>query len=95
MNTLIQADIFFFISSIGFIIITILALIAGIFLIKTIRDFKRFLNKIEDEAENIIEDVEDLRGEVRSKMQTISSFATVVTSTAFLHKFLKGKKKKD
>jgi uncharacterized protein YoxC len=92
MDTIIQSDIFFFISSIGFVIVIIMAVVIGILLIKTIRDIKKVINKIDNEVENIIEDVEEFRGEVKTKIGSASNFLSVITLGAFLKKLFKSKK---
>jgi uncharacterized membrane-anchored protein YhcB (DUF1043 family) len=92
MDTIIQSDIFFFISSIGFVIVIIMAVVIGILLIKTIRDIKKVINKIDNEVENIIDDVEEFRSEVKTKIGGASNFLSVITLGAFLKKLFKSKK---
>lgn len=64
MNTIIQADIFFFIASIALTIVTIIFIIALIYLIKFLRDAKQVMNIIRYEAELVSEDLENLRDKV-------------------------------
>jgi hypothetical protein len=72
MSTLMQSEIFFFISSIGFIIIGILGIIIIILCIKVIRSFMRILERIESSMDTIgdvtMELIEDMRYSVFFRM---------------------------
>lgn len=60
MNTLIHADMFFFISSIGFIIFAILLTIILIKSIQIINRVDRISKKIEDGMSTVTDEVKDL-----------------------------------
>lgn len=68
MNTLAHADIFFFISSIGFVIIFILAIIALVYLISLFRKIHRLTTDLEARAKNIEASAEDIIEAVRSSV---------------------------
>lgn len=53
MNTLMHSEIFFFISSIGFVICFIVLFIAGIYLISIFRKVSRITTKIEQDVATI------------------------------------------
>jgi uncharacterized protein YoxC len=53
MNTLIQSQVFFFISSVGFIILGVFVGILLYYLIKASKTFKEILEKIEGDVEKI------------------------------------------
>ena len=66
MNTLMQSEVFFFISSVGFIILWILMAIFLIYLIRAMNSFSRMMNKVEknvgdisDEAKEMVEDIRE------------------------------------
>jgi uncharacterized protein YoxC len=66
MNTLQNSNIFFFISSIGFIIIGILICILLVYLIRTMSIFRRIVKKLEGNVDtislstkNLIEEIKD------------------------------------
>ncbi|KND52114.1 MAG: hypothetical protein AB198_00905 [Parcubacteria bacterium C7867-003] len=65
MDTVIQSDVFFFISSIGFVVLWILTAIFLFYLIRTMNTFSRIMNKIEKDIDKIgdttLELVEDMR----------------------------------
>ncbi len=67
MNTLIHADIFFFIASIAFVVISICALVAIIYLIKILRDFSQVSQKVKEESGEIIADLHQLRGSIKAQ----------------------------
>jgi uncharacterized protein YoxC len=66
MTTLMQSQIFFFISSIGFIILGILAVIVLIYVIRALHSFSKILKKAEKDIDSIgdttkemLEDIQD------------------------------------
>jgi hypothetical protein len=68
MNTLIHADVFFFISSIGFIILFALFVIALVYLIKLIRSLHRAIEMLKAKANSLEEDAEELLEDVRESV---------------------------
>jgi hypothetical protein len=82
MNEIIQMDIFFFIASVGFILVTILLTIALIYLIILFRNLKRIVSKAAIQAENLSQDIDDLRQNVRQTgLQLVSAikfFSTII-----------------
>ena len=66
METFTQSEIFFFISSVGFVVLFILLAFAFIYAIRAFRTWGRILDKLEenigtmsDTAKNMLEDVHD------------------------------------
>lgn len=53
MTTLQQADIFFFISSIGFIVLFVILLVLGLYLIRISRNISRITEHVERDIETI------------------------------------------
>ncbi len=53
MTSIMQSQIFFFISSVGFIILGILAAILLIYLLRTISLFSKILKKVEKEIDSV------------------------------------------
>lgn len=67
MDTLVQADVFFFITSIAIGLITIAVLMALFLLIQILRDVRYTTKRIREEADRIISDVEGLREFVKKE----------------------------
>jgi predicted membrane protein len=67
MSTLIHADIFFFITTIAVILITLAMVVALIYVIFILRNIFRLSKTVEDETHRIISDVEELRSDVKKK----------------------------
>lgn len=65
MNTLVHADIFFFISSIGFIILASLLTVALVYSIGILRKVKNITEKIGDNVEGISDDAREFVRDVR------------------------------
>ena len=74
-----QTDIFFFISSVGFITLWILVAIFLVYLIRTMHSFSKIMKQIEKDIEKISETTKDM-------------FLNMRESTVF--NFLFGKKRK-
>jgi len=94
METLIHADIFFFISSIAVVVFVLVSLIVGFYLVKTMRDIREMIATVKKETAHIVDDVDELRENVKSKVKLASKFAHAITSAAFIRDILKQGKKK-
>lgn len=79
MENLLQSEIFFFISSLSFILLTILLSIAVIYIISILRDFKSISRKIKSGADYAGEHVEELAKNLEDSA---------------IYKFIFGKKRK-
>ena len=60
-----QSQIFFFISSIGFVILWILTAILLVYLIRTINTFSRIMEKLEKDIDKIEDTTRDLVEDMR------------------------------
>ena len=67
MQDLIQADIFFFVSSAGFVVLAALAAAALVYLIRILRDVKDLSSIAKREGESISRDIADLRANLRKE----------------------------
>lgn len=77
MDTLIHADIFFFVTTIAVIIVTALLAITLIYLIRVLRQIAEIGKEIKAETVLVREDIRDLRGTVRRegfKLQAFGEF---------------------
>ena len=76
MESIIHADIFFFIASIGVIIFTIVAAVAGIYMIGIMRDVKCVTKRIRNGVEHISESAEEIVDDIKHDgiIATISKF---------------------
>ena len=90
MDTLVQADIFFFITSIAIVIVTIAVLIALFFLIQILRDVRYTSKRIREEADRIVSDVDDLRNFLKKEGKRAINLKELVGGV--LHMF-QGKKR--
>jgi hypothetical protein len=90
MSNVLQADIFFFVTTIAVVVVTIVVLVAGIFVIKTVRDIRKIVHTISEEATMIVQDVGEFREHIKGKAHAFSSFMSAATSVAFIQKVVKG-----
>ncbi len=72
MNSILHSEVFFFISSIGFVILAILLAVLIIYIIRATRTFHSIMEKLEDDIDNIGDTTKEFLEEVRES--TIFSF---------------------
>ena len=63
MNDFIKADVFFLVTTIAVVVVSVLLVIALVYAIKILRDMKFLYTKVKDEGERIIDDVRTIREE--------------------------------
>lgn len=68
MTTLEHADMFFFISSIGFTVIAIIIVIALIYITLAIKAFTRLIDKIEASIDSLSDTTQELIEEMRNSI---------------------------
>lgn len=78
MDSIVKADIFFFVTTIAVVVVSIILCVALIYTIRILRDVKSLSTKAKDEGERILEDVRAFRegvGDTGFRMtKTILSF---------------------
>ncbi len=79
MDTLIHADIFFFVTTIAVIVVTLFFTIALIYLIRVLRQVEGIGKEIKSETVLFREDVRDLRNHVRREGFKLQNFVDFVT----------------
>lgn len=72
MNTLTQSQIFFFVSSVGFVVLWIFVSILLFYVIRATKTFSRIMSKLEKDIEGISETTVDLLEDMRDS--TIFNF---------------------
>lgn len=88
MNDLIHADIFFFISSISVVVITIVLCVLGFYVFSIVRDAKYISKKLRDATDELEENFDNLKKQVSEEGRKAKYLIEF-----FLNKF-SGKKKK-
>lgn len=89
METIIQADIFFFISSVAVIVFSICSIIVMIYVTRILRDMKHISKMMSKESDKLLGDIGSLREAIEAegaKAKTIASF--------FLNLFTRRQKKR-
>ncbi len=87
MNTLMRADLFFFITSIAVVILTIVLCIIGYYVVLIVRDAKYITGRLREATDELSDKIEEMKDELTAK----SRKARYVVEF-FLNRFL-GKKK--
>jgi uncharacterized protein YoxC len=67
METLIHADIFFFVSTIALILISLGVIIAIIYVIKILHNIFHVSEKVKEGSDEILSDIHTLRADVKSQ----------------------------
>jgi len=88
MDTLIHADIFFFISTVVLVFVGILAVVALYYVIRILRDIDEVSKKAKVEASEIIDDVRLIRAKVKEQGMKAAGIV------GFISKFIRKKKHK-
>lgn len=78
MDTLIKADIFFFITSIAVIIIGAILSVALIYIVKILRDLRYIMTRAREETDSVIEDVQDLREYIRKERSKFEFMSEII-----------------
>ncbi|MBI5134194.1 MAG: hypothetical protein HZA81_02295 [Candidatus Taylorbacteria bacterium] len=66
-ESLIHADIFFFISTVALVLISIAIVVASVYVIKILRNVKEVTDKMNAESSEIISDLKKLRANLRDE----------------------------
>lgn len=69
METLAKSDIFFVVTTFAILLVTIVVVIASVYIVKILNDIKYISKKIKDESDNISEDLSDLREHFKKGMK--------------------------
>lgn len=80
MDNIVQSDIFFFITGVAVIGVTLVLVVAMVYIIFILKDIKQILSTAKKETEYLAEDIADLRANVREKGMKISSILDFVQS---------------
>lgn len=78
METLIQADIFFFITSISVVLATIAIGVISFYVVRILRDVKDITREARREVQHIVEDVSELREDLKEEGKGLISKAAVL-----------------
>lgn len=65
MDTLIHADIFFFVTTIAVVVVALILTVVLIYLAKILSDIKKITEQVHEETLLFREDLHDFRGQVR------------------------------
>ena len=92
MNSFLQSDIFFFITSISVIFITILVLIALIYVVKILKDVRGFIKAISSGTEALSEDLSEVRVKLKEKGIMSGLIISLLTTFVGFNQKIKEKK---
>jgi hypothetical protein len=92
MDDFMKADVFFFVTTIAVVVISILIVIGLVYMIIILRTTKDFAKKVKTEGEEVMDDIK----EFRTRMKKKSTFGKFPAIFEFVRKLSQmGKSKKD
>jgi hypothetical protein len=77
-KTLMHADAFFFITAIAIVVVTPLIIIAGIYAIRILKDAREMMQRVKEESDAIMKDVQDARAELRRESRRLKELLAAV-----------------
>lgn len=77
MDSLAKSDIFFVVTTFAILLVTIVVIIASVYILNILKDLKYISKKIKDESDNISEDLSDLRQHFKKGMK-FAGFAGLI-----------------
>ncbi|MEX2514947.1 MAG: hypothetical protein WD335_02335 [Candidatus Paceibacterota bacterium] len=92
MESILQADIFFFVTTVVMIVVGILLAVFLVYAIKLIRDIYIIMEIVREEAVDVIDDIDAFRRNVRHKAARLSGLLGAVTTARFIRRILKPQK---
>lgn len=89
MESIAKADIFFFVTTISVIVVTLVLVVALSYIIRIASDIKHIANRAKQETDEIADDLKTAREALKSKGKT---FGTILSTLWFLRSKRKSKK---
>jgi hypothetical protein len=86
MSDFLKQDIFFFVTTIAVVILTIFLAIAVFYVVRILRDLKYISSKAKTESDLIAEDLHELRTNVKQEGAKLKFFSKFVASLFKRHK---------
>lgn len=77
MTSIMKSDIFFFITSIAVVVLSVLLAMIFIYFFRAIKDLRFLASKIREEGEEIVKDVKEARVKIKEKGAGV--FSTVLS----------------
>jgi len=78
METLIKADLFFFITTIVVMVLGAFLTVAAIYLIKILRELKNITTRVKEETDEIIDDAHEFRENIKKEEVRMSFFSKLM-----------------
>jgi ABC-type transporter MlaC component len=75
METLMKADIFFFVTTIAVVAVTVCLVYAAYYVIRILRNVEEISEEVKAESQLVREDISDLRSNIREEGMKVKHFA--------------------
>tara|TARA_Y100001958_G_C21078570_1_gene435665 strand:+ start:599 stop:886 length:288 start_codon:yes stop_codon:yes gene_type:complete len=78
METLLKADIFFFVTTIVVIVLSIVIAVALVYVVRILRDILHVTRNVRDESDKIVADVDEFRSDMKKQGTVVSSTISIL-----------------
>ncbi len=95
MNSLIHADIFFFVTTIVVVLVGIVIAVSAVYAIRILKDVSDVVRKVRDEADRVTADIGSLRATIREEGQKFTHVSEFITNFMRAKKTRRERKKKE
>jgi hypothetical protein len=74
MDSLARSDLFFLITSICVVLVTIIGAVVGVYIVMILNDVKHIFRRVKEETDLIAEDINELREDIRQEGKSLRRF---------------------
>lgn len=78
MDTIAKSELFFVITTFAIVLITLVIVVAAVYIVRILNDIKYIAGKVKSESDNISEDISDLRHHFKNKGLKLAGLAGIV-----------------
>jgi hypothetical protein len=82
MESLLKADIFFFVTTIAVVLVTLCLIYAGYYVIRILRNVEEISEDVKAESQLVREDIGDLRANIREEGMKVKHFTSFFRSVS-------------
>lgn len=93
MEAVAKSEIFFFITSICIVLVTLVILVSGVYLVKIAADIKIITKRVKEETTEVMDDLKSARESLKDKGRSLGSILAAIFTLRGKHK--RGKKESE
>ncbi len=82
MEAVLKADVFFFVTTIAVVILTILGIIIGVYLVRILREVEYIARVAREEVDELSEDISEIAGNIKESVEEVQEGVSQGVETA-------------